>query len=149
MDYYPCFMISKTLLDEGKWKDDEQLRVNFEEGCDEDFFESTAVAKMEMGSFEWSVFKYLLGSFYGDQPAFDGPKVRTLVRAVIRSYEDTVETAKRAPFTILFNQGDSYGRLTVYWTPNFREGTPSYTSTETPEYLWIETEDAKVAWKNA
>lgn len=146
MDYYPCFMISKTLLDEGKWKDDERITLQVEDG--EPQIGHAISAKIDMGNREWDDLKYLLNVILGSQPAL-GPKVKTLVRAVIRSYEGTVETAKRDPFTFLFNQGDSYGRLTVYWTPNFRDGTPSYVSTQTPDYLWIETEDAKVAWKNA
>lgn len=148
MEFYPCFMISKNLLIEGKWSDDERITVQVEDGDDSQLGHVIS-AKMDMGNREWDDFKYLLNVIHGSQPALIGSRVRTLVRAVIRSYEGVVVPSKTAPFTILFSQGDSYGRLTVYWTPNFREGTPSYVSTETPEYLWIETEDAKVAWKNA
>lgn len=149
MEFYPCFMISKTLLDGGKWKDDEIITLQTEDG-DASQLGSAIEQKLEMGNREWDDFKYLLRVLHGDRAAaLFGSKVKMFVRAVIRSYEGTVVDAKRAPLTFLLSQGDSYGRLTVYWTPNFRDGIPSYVSTQTPDYLWIETEDAKVAWKNA
>lgn len=149
MDYYPCFMISKTLLDGRRWKDDEVITVQTEDG-DASQLGSAIEQKLEMGNREWDDLKYLLSVLHGDRgAALYGSRVKTLVRAVILSYQGTVDAAKRAPLTFLISQGDSYGRLTVYWTPNFREGAPSYVSTETPDYLWIETEEAKEAWKNA
>lgn len=149
MEFYPCFMISKTLLDGGRWKDDETITVQTE-GEGQWQLEDAAAQKLEMGDREWGDLKYLLSVLHGDRgAALYGSRVKTLVRAVILSYQGTVDAARRKSLTFLISQGDSYGRLTVYWTPNFREGAPSYVSTETPDYLWIETEEAKEAWRNA
>ena len=147
VDFYPCFMISKTLLDGRRWKDDEAITV-ITEGEGQWQLENAASEKLEMGDREWGDLKYLLSVLHGDKgAALYGSRVKTLVRAVILSYQGTVDTAKRAPLTFQISQGDSCGRLTVYWTPNHWGGIPSYAHTESPDYLWIETEEAKEAWR--
>ena len=149
MDYYPCFMISKTLLDGRRWKDDEAITV-ITEGEGQWQLESAAAKKLEMGDREWNDLKYLLSVLHGDRgAALFGSRVKTLVRAVILSYEGAVKPSKAAPLTFLISPGGSCGRLTVYWTPNSRGGTPSYSSTESPDDVWIETEEAKEAWRKA
>lgn len=149
MDYYPCFMISKTLLDGRRWKDDETITVQTE-GEGQWQLESAAARKLEMGDREGGDLKYLLSVLHGDRgAALYGSRVKTLVRAVILSYQGTVDAARRKSLTFLISQGDSQGRLTVYWTSNFWGGTPTYTTSETPDYVWIETEEAKEAWRNA
>lgn len=138
--FYPCFMLSKTLLDEGKWRlfDNERILVRVEDG-DQSKLGSLPLTKLEINTPEWDAFKNLLGVLAGEEPSPAGAAgVKRLVRTVIRSYEGIEARVQQAPFTILFDQGESHGRLTVRWEGGPSGKTPPYATASTPGYIWIE-----------
>ena len=139
--FYPCFMLSKNLFDdEGTWRlfDNERILVRVEDG-DPSKLGSLPLTKLEINTPEWDQFKNLLGVLAGHEPGPCGPAgVRALVRTVIRSYEGIEARVQQAPFTILFDQGDSHGRLTVSWARGPSGKIPPYNTASTPGFIWIQ-----------
>ena len=138
--FYPCFMLSKNLLDEGAWKifDDEPISVQVKDG-DQTKLGELPLTKLDINTPEWDIFKHLLGVLAGEEPGPCGPAgVRAFVRDVIRSYEGIEARVQPAPFTILFDQGESHGRLMVCWERGPSGKVPPYGTASAPEIIWIQ-----------